>query len=219
MEELRVVANLYPELVHLVARPDADIHSVADLRGKRVSLGEEASGTRVVARAILDAYGLGEDDVDADYNTLGKASDRLLAGDLDAFFMVGGYPLSAIVDAADAGDIALVPISGAEANRILKQHVFFTAAVVPAGVYSGVPETQTVSVGAQLIVSAALNDDLVYQITQALWHPTNRALLDSGHPDGARMRVETALEGIAVPVHRGAALYYEEIGLVAEDGF
>ena len=219
MKGLRAIANLYPELVHLVARPDADIHSVADLRGKRVSLGEEASGTRVIARDILDAYGLGESDVDADYNTLGKASDRLLAGDLDAFFMVGGYPLSAIADAAEAGDITLVPIAGAEADRILKEHMFFTAAIVPAGAYSGVQETQTVSIGAQLIVSAALNDDLVYQITQALWHPTNRALLDSGHPDGVRIRIESAVEGIAVPVHRGAARYYEEMGLAADDGF
>jgi hypothetical protein len=219
MKGLRAVANLYPELVHLVVRPDSDIHSVADLRGKRVSLGEEASGTRVVARAILDAYGLDENDVDADYNTLGKASDQLIAKDLDAIFMVGGYPLRAIADAAEAGDIALVPISGAEVERILKEHLFFSAAVIPADTYRGVQETQTVSVGAQLIVSAELSDSLVYQITQALWHPTNRALLDSGHPDGARIRLESAVEGIAIPLHSGAARYYEEIGLVAEDGF
>ena len=219
MKGLRAVANLYPELVHLVVRPDAEIHSVADLRGKRVSLGEEASGTRVVARAILKAYGLEENDVDADYNTLGKASDRLLAKDLDAFFMVGGYPLRAIADAAEAGDIALVPIAGAEAKRILKEHLFFTAAVIPADAYSGVQETQTVSVGAQLIVSAELSDSLVYQITQALWHPTNRALLISGHPDGARISLEAAVEGMAIPLHAGATKYYEEIGLVAEDGF
>jgi uncharacterized protein len=219
MKGLRAVANLYPELVHLVVRPDADIQSVADLRGKHVSLGEEASGTRVVARAILNAYGLDENDVDADYDTLGKASDRLLAKDLDAFFMVGGYPLRAIADAAEAGDLALVPISGAEAMSILKEHLFFTAAVVPAGTYNGVQETQTVSVGAQLIVSVDLSDSLVYQITQALWHPTNRALLDSGHPDGARISLETAVEGMAIPLHSGAARYYKEIGLVAEDGF
>lgn len=219
MEELRAVANLYPELVHLVVRPDADIHSVADLRGKRVSLGEEASGTRVVARAILNAYGLDEDDVDADYNTLGKASDQLIAKDLDAIFMVGGYPLRAIADAAEAGNIALVPISGPVAKRILKEHLFFKAAVIPANTYRGVQETQTVSVGAQLIVSAELSDSLVYQITQALWHQTNRALLDSGHPDSAQIRLEAAVEGLAIPLHAGAARYYKEIGLVAEDGF
>jgi TRAP transporter TAXI family solute receptor len=97
--------------------------------------------------------------------------------------------------------------------------LFFTAAVIPAGTYRGVQETQTVSVGAQLIVLAELSDSLVYQITQALWHPTNRALLDSGHPEGGRIRLEAALEGIAIPLHAGAARYYEEIGLVAKDGF
>jgi TRAP transporter TAXI family solute receptor len=219
MKGLRIVANLYPESVHLVARPDANIHSVADLRGKRVSFGEKASGTRVVARTILAAYGLSEKDVDADYDTLGKASDRLLAGDLDAFFMVGGYPLSAIVDVAEAGDITLVPISGREAKRIVKEHLFFSESVVPAGAYNGVQETQTVSVGAQLIVSTALSDNLVYQITQSLWHPNNRELLDSGHPDGTRIRLEAAVKGIAIPLHPGAARYYKEIGLVTEDGF
>ena len=216
MKELRSVANLYPELVHLVARPDAKIRSVADLRGKRVSLGEQASGTLVVARVILDGYGLSEDDVDASYDKIGRASDRMIAGDLDAFFMVGGYPLSAVAHAAEGGDIDLVPIAGAEADLIIEEHAFFTAAVIPAQVYSGVEETQTVSVGAQLIVPAALDDDLVYQITQSLWHPNNRRVLDSGHPDGARISLQSAVDGIAIPLHPGAARYYTEIGLTAD---
>jgi uncharacterized protein len=216
MTELRSVANLYPEVVHLVARPDARIRSVADLRGKRVSLGEKASGTLVVTRVILDAYGLSEADVDASYDKIGKASDRVIAGDLDAFFMVGGYPLGAVAHAAEAGDVDLVPIAGPEADLIMEKHTFFTTAVIPAEVYSGVEETQTVSVGAQLIVSAALNDELAYKITQALWHPNNRHVLDSGHPNGARINLESAVEGIAVPLHPGAARYYTEIGLAAD---
>lgn len=213
MSELRTVANLYPELVHLVARPEAEIRSVADLRGKRVSLGEEASGTRVVARVILDAYGLDEADVVASYDKIGRASDRIIAGELDAFFMVGGYPLGAIAHAAEGGHIDLVPIAGEEANLITEQHLFFTAAAIPANVYRGVEETKTVSVGAQLVVSSALNEDLVYKITEALWHPNNRQVLDSGHPDGARIRLDSALTGIAIPLHPGAARYYKEVGL------
>lgn len=213
IRDLRTVANLYPELVHLVARPEAGIRSVADLRGKRVSLGEEASGTRVVARVILEAYGLGESDVVASYDKIGRASDRIIAGELDAFFMVGGYPLGAIAQAAEGGHIDLVPIVGEEADVITEKHLFFTAAVIPANVYRGVKETRTVSVGAQLVVSSALNEDLVYKITEALWHPNNRQVLDSGHPDGARISLDSALVGIAIPLHPGAARYYKEIGL------
>lgn len=216
MSSLRTVANLYPELVHLVARPEAEIHSVSDLRGKRVSLGEEASGTRVVARVILKAYGLDEADVVGSYDKIGKASDRLLAGELDAFFMVGGYPLGAVAQAAEGGRIHLVPITGEEADVIKEKHLFFTEAVIPGNIYQGVEETQTVSVGAQLVVSSELNEDLVYKITEALWHPNNRQVLDSGHPDGARISLETALVGIAIPLHSGAARYYKEIGLTGD---
>jgi uncharacterized protein len=216
MKGLRSVANLYPELVHLVAHPDAEIRSVKDLRGKRVSLGEQASGTLVVARAILEGYGLSEGDVVASFDKIGRASDRMIAGEIDAFFMVGGYPLGAVVQAAEGGDIELVPIAGAEADLIMEQHVFFTAAVIPADVYRGVEETPTVSIGAHLIVPAALDEDLVYQITQALWHPSNRKVLDSGLPEGARISLGSALDGIAVPLHPGAARYYKEISAAAD---
>lgn len=219
IKELRTIANLYPEVVHLVARPDANIRSVADLKGKRVSLGEEASGTLVVARVVLDSYGLSERDVDARYDKLGKASDQLIAGELDALFMVGGYPLGAVAHAAETGKITLVPISGPEADHLIEKRLFFTAAAIPAGIYSGVDKTPTVSVGAQLVVPATLGNELVYQITQALWHPNNRQVLDSGHPDGARISLDTALDGIAIPLHPGAARYYKEIGLVSDDAF
>jgi len=101
--DLRLIANLYPETIHLVARKGANIKSVADLKGKRVSLDEPGSGTLVDARIILGAYGLTEKDVTAEYLKPNQAGDKMRDGGLDAFFFVGGYPTSAISELASAG--------------------------------------------------------------------------------------------------------------------
>src|SRR3546814_1461290 len=110
VEDLRFIATLYPETIHIVARKDAGIESVADLRGKRVSLDEPGSGTIVDARIVLAAYGLTEEDVEAEYLKPGPAGARLRDGALDAYFFVGGYPTGAISELATSSGIRLVPI-------------------------------------------------------------------------------------------------------------
>lgn len=213
IQDLRAIANLYPEAVHLVARPDAGISSVSDLRGKRVSVGEQASGTLVAAKTILQGYGIKEEDLVVVYEKLGKASDMLLADEIDAFFMVGGYPLGAIAHAAETGKIDIVSITGEEAKQIIADHPFFVSDIIPDGTYNGVPEVRTLSVGAQLVTGASLNEELVYGIARALWHPNNRPVLDGGHPNGKRIQPDTALDGVAIPLHPGAARFYRETGV------
>lgn len=195
-------------------RRDSGIESVAGLKGKRVSLGEKASGILVVARLVLAAFGLSERRVKAVYEKVGTSGDLLVAGELDAYFMVGGHPINAIVDTAEATAIKLLPIDGAAARKIATDHPFFAATAIPAGAYTGVVETPTIGVGAQWVVSADLDDDLVYGATRALWHANNRPLLDSGNPNGRRIRLETALDGIAIPFHPGAERFYREVGLI-----
>lgn len=210
---LRAVANLFPETLHLVARRDSGIRSVGDLRGRRVSLGERASGTIVVARVVLDGYGVSERDLSAVYDKIDKSSLALVDGSLDGVFMVGGYPIAAITQAADSVDIVLIAVDGAPASAIIASHPFLVPTVIPADTYRGVAEVATLSVGAQLIVSAAMDTDLVHGIVRALWHPNNRRLFVEGHPNGARMRPEAALDGVAIPLHPGAERYYAEVGL------
>jgi len=214
LSKVRAVANLYPEEVHIVVRGDSGIESVAGLKRKRVSLGEKASGTLVVARLVLSAYGLSERSVKAVYEKVGTSGDMLVGGELDAYFMVGGHPINAIIDAAEATAIKLLPISGEEARQIAIDHPFFAPTEIPAGAYKGVAETPTIGVGAQWVVSADLDVDLVYGATKALWHANNRRLLDGGHPNGRRIRLETALDGIAIPFHPGAERFYREAGLI-----
>ncbi len=211
---LRAIANLYPESVHIVVRKDAKVKSVPGLRGKRVSLDATGSGTQVNAKLILARYGVRLTDIRPAYVQLGPAIDLMREGRLDAFFFVAGYPVAAIARLAESVAIELVPISGQTAKRLRKTDRFFAETVIPAGTYKGVGETPTLSVGAQWIVGAGVDADLVYGITRALWHKNNRRLLDSGHPKGKMLRLETALDGIAIPLHLGAERYYREAGLI-----
>ena len=215
VESLRAIASLYPETIHLVASADSGISSVADLAGKTVSLDEPGSGTLVDARIILDAYGLSEDDVDAQFLKPDQAAERMRDGAMDAFFFVGGFPAGAIAELASQDDIALVPIAGEEAQGILDEYTFFAENVVPAGTYEGVDEAvETLSVGAQWVTSSDQPEELVYEITKALWNDSTRALLDAGHAKGAEITAETALDGIGIPLHPGAERFYTEAGIL-----
>jgi hypothetical protein len=220
VKSLRAIANLYSESVHVVVRRGAGIRSIADLRGKRVSVGEKDSGTEVDAKVILGAYGLTEADVQAYHLSPGQAADHLRAGEIDAFILVAGAPVTAITDLAAAmatdeeSGIDLVPIVGPRAQEIRQHYPFFTRTRIPADVYQGITSTPTLSVGAQWLISAEVDEQLVYGITVALWHENSRALLDAGHPKGRQIRLGTALRGIAVPLHPGAERYYREAGLI-----
>lgn len=215
---LRTIANLFPEAVHVVVRRDSGIHRMADLRGKRISLDREGSGTRVDALLILKAYGLRPKDLEAEALAAGEAADLLRAGELDGFIMVVGTPATAVADLADESLISLVPITGPEADKLRETYPFFAQDSIASGTYFNVPETETLSVGAQWLVAAEMPSDLVYEITRALWHPNTRRLLDGGHPKGRLIDKFTALDGLVVPLHPGARRYYAEVGLPVPGG-
>jgi TRAP transporter TAXI family solute receptor len=210
---LRAIANLFPEAVHLVVGRESGIESVADLRGKRVSLDREGSGTRVDALLILKAYGVKLKDITAEAEAVGAAADLLREGKLDAFFMVVGTPATAVAELADDSLIRLIPINGPKADKLRADYPFFAVDRIAAGIYQNVAATETLSVGAQWLVSADVPDDLVYGVTRALWAPSTRGLLDNGHPKGRQITLETALDGLAVPLHPGARRFYAEAGL------
>lgn len=215
VDKLRAIANLYPESIHLVARADAGIASVADLKGKKVSLDEPGSGTLVDARIILEGYGLAEADIQAEFLKPNQAAERMRDGQMDAFFFVGGFPAGAIAELASQMPITLVPIEGDGAAAIRAKYPFFADDKVPAGTYEGVAaDVSTLAVGAQWVTSADQSEELVYGITKALWNESTRKLLDSGHAKGKSIRPETALSGVGIPLHAGAEKFYREAGLL-----
>jgi TRAP transporter TAXI family solute receptor len=214
LKNLRLIANLYPESIHLVARKEAKIATVKNLRGKRVSLDAFGSGTRADALLILRAFGLSEKDLDVVSVKSDQAASMIIKGELDAYFFIGGYPALGVADLAERGLIELVPLIGPEAAGIHKRDRFFTADTIPEGTYAGIGDVQTLSINAQWVVNAASDEELVYQITKALWHENNRKLLDAGHQKAKLIRLETALNGVSIPLHPGAERFYREIGLL-----
>ncbi len=214
IKSLRAIAALFPESVHLVVKADGPITEVKDLRGKRVGLGEKESGTLVDAKLILEAAGIAEKDVKGDYRNLSLAAAGLSRDELDAFFLFGGYPVPAISELASTTATRLVPIGGEMADRLTHKYSFFTADTIPAGTYSGIDKaTPTIGTRALWVVSADVPDDLVYSISQSLWHAGNRHILDQGHPMGQRIRLDSALQGVVIPLHPGAERFYKQAGL------
>ncbi|MEH6631424.1 MAG: TAXI family TRAP transporter solute-binding subunit [Halopseudomonas aestusnigri] len=213
VKDIRAIANLYPETLHLVARKGSGINTVRDLRGKRVSLDEAGSGTLVDARIILDAYGLKENDLKAEYIKPEHAIGKIERGELDAFFIVTGYPTPSVSKLASGVGAKLVTIGGKETTGLLKRWSFFAPDTIPENTYDGIPTTPTISVGAQWIVGEKVDEELVYQITKALWNASSRQILDNGHSKGKAIDIERALEGIAIPLHPGAERFYQEMGV------
>lgn len=213
-KDLRTIAALFEEHIHLVALADSGINSVKDLKGKRVSLDEPGSGTYVDANLILEANGLSVLDVTAEALKGNAASEALRNGKIDAFFVVAGYPTGSLVELSSAAKIKLVPIDGDGARSLTEKYGFFAQSDIPADTYEGLNRTTTVAVGAQWFTSAKESDELIYEITKALWNNESRKLLDVGHAKGKTITPDSALKGIGVPLHPGAEKFYMEVGLI-----
>lgn len=212
---LRLIANLYPESVHVVVRKDSGIKSVADLKGKRVALDEPGSGTLVNARAILAAYGLKEADIKPEYIKPNQAGDKMKDGSLDAFFFTGGAPAGAIAELASAGSgIDVLAIEGAAAEALKKSSPFFVDDVIAADTYKGVGQVKTLAVGAQWVTSDKADANTVYEITKALFSDAAQKQLAAGHAKGKFITKENAVKGAGIPFHPGAEKFYKEAGVL-----
>jgi TRAP transporter TAXI family solute receptor len=210
--QLRVIANLYGEDVHLLAAKDANVKSVADLRGKRVSLSTEGSGTINTARAILAAYRLTERMIVPNYDSGEKATDLLQSGKLDAMFYVGGIPVNLIQQLLDEGVAVLVPINGEGRTRLLRAQPHLYAHSIPQGTYTGAADVETVAVDALWITDASQPESLIYGVAKSLFNPANRATLNTERVGAHFVELASAGKGTMAPLHPGAARYFIEMG-------
>jgi TRAP transporter TAXI family solute receptor len=213
-KQLRVIANLYGEDIHLLAAKNANIKSVADLKGKRVSLSSEGSGTINTARAILAAYRLPERAIVANYDSGERATDLLQSGKLDAMFYVGGTPASLIEQLLDEGVAVLVPINGDARTRLLRAQPHLYAHTIPQGTYSGAEDVETVAVDAVWITDASQPDALIYGVAKSLFNPANRTTLGAERVGAHFMELDSAAKGTTAPLHPGAARYFMEAGVL-----
>ena len=213
-KQLRVIANLYGEDVHLLAAKNSNIKSVADLKGKRVSLSSEASGTINTARAILAAYRLNERSIVPNYDSSEKATELLQSGKLDAMFYVGGTPVNLIQQLLDEGVATLVPITGEGRTRLLRAQPHLYAHAIPQGTYPGAGEVETVAVDALWITDGSQPDNLVYGVVKSLFNPANRTTLNGERVGAHFIELASAAKGATAPLHPGAARFYMEMGVL-----
>ncbi|MBE6779215.1 MAG: TAXI family TRAP transporter solute-binding subunit [Ruminococcaceae bacterium] len=212
IDSFRVVGGLYAEAVQLVTM-DPAIKSVADLRGKKVSIGAAGSGVYFNAVDVLAAAGMTVEDIDPQYQSFADSADALKDKKIDAAFIVAGAPTPAIQELCTAADAYLVPIDGAIAEALLKTSPYYTTYKVPAGTYDGqTADVTTVTVKATLIVSTSASEDDVYNITKAIFEQKDGI----SHAKAAELSLENATTGMEAPFHAGAAKYYAEKGITVE---
>lgn len=207
------MAGLYAEVVQIIARPGSGIETIADLKGKDVSVGDAGSGVEFNAKQILEAYGISFDDINKQNLSFGASADAYKDGKIDAFFATAGAPTTAIMDLVSSQSILVLGIEEDKAEELKGSYPFYTTYTIPAGTYTGVEEdVETLAVKATFIVSNDLSEEVVYNMTQALFE--NKDAISSANQKGAELDPAYAVEGISIPFHKGAEKYFKEIGVL-----
>lgn len=210
IDAFQALGSLYDETIQIVVASNSNINSVADLKGKRVSVGAPGSGTEMNAQQILEAYGLKFEDTQLQRLSFADSAKAIQDGQLDAAFQTAGTPTAAITELAATTGVKIIPIDADKIDAIIAKYPFYVKTVIPGNTYSTVPnETTTVSVKSMLVIRTDLSEDLVYKVTKAIYENTDKL----GHAKAKEIKVENALAGVSIPVHPGAKKYFDEKGV------
>ncbi len=206
------ICTMYPETIQIVAK--TGINSIADLKGKVVSVGDVGSGTEFNAAQIFEAYGMTFDDIQKQNLGFTDSADKFKDGQLDAFFCTAGAPTVAITELATSTDFTILSIDAAELAWLQENYGYYTEYKMPAGtVYENIKEdVTTVAVMATLICDADLDEETVYNITKGIYE--NLPDITTAHAKGAELVLEKATDGISTPMHPGAVKYFTEKGVI-----
>lgn len=207
------IFTIYPELVHIVATQASGVKSVRDLKGKRVVLGPQGSGTEQNALQTLEVYGIKESDLgEAEHIDAADAAEQIKNGRIDAAFFTTGLGSAVITDAFISGKAVMVPIDAVPAEALKKKYPFYTIEKIPANTYKGQErDITTPAVMAMMVARKDLSEDLVYKFTKAIFD--NLPQFHSAHAAAKRLTLQTALSGMPVPLHPGAEKFYREKGI------
>jgi TRAP transporter TAXI family solute receptor len=208
---LRSIAALYPEHIQVITTKGAGVKGIGDLKGKRVGVGAPGSGTEGDVRAILQVAGLKYGDMRTDFLDFGATTSRFKDNQIDAGFVVAGYPTASVMDLATTKDISLIDFTPDFMSRLTKEFPYFIKSTIPAGTYRGVDkDITTPAVMAMLITHDEIQEDVIYEFTKAMF--TNLPDIHAAHAKGKDITLQTALDGLTVPLHPGAAKFYKEQG-------
>ncbi len=212
LKKLRGVAAIYPNYIQIVARADAGIKTIADLKGKKISVGAPKSGTELNARAILGAAGIAYTDfAKIEYLPFGESVELMKNRQLDVTLQSAGLGVASLRDLATSVDIVVVAIP-ADVVKKVGDPAYITA-TIPANTYKGqTADVATAAVQNFLVTQEGVPTDVVYGMTKALW--TSLDQLVAAHAAAKAITLKNALNGMPVPLHPGAEKYYKEVGLI-----
>lgn len=212
MKNVRAIASLYPEHVQLILDAKANVKTLADLKGKRVGIGAPGSGVEGDVQAIFQVAAMTYKDIDANFLDFGATTNRFKDNQIDAGFVVAGFPTASVMDLALTKDITLMDFSDDFLKALAKAHPYFVPSIIPANTYSKMgKDIKTPAVMAILVTHDKMADDVVYKFTKALFD--NIDTVHASHAKGKEINLKTALDGLTVPLHPGAAKYFKEKGL------
>jgi uncharacterized protein len=213
VESARGIATLYPETIQIVTTKKSGIKSVEDLKGKVVSVGEAGSGTLLNAEQILEIHGMKLEDLEARNLSFDDSTTGIQDGTIDAAFITSGTPTGAVEGLAATEDIAIVPVESDKIAELIEKYPYYAEDEIPAGTYSKVDEAiTTVAVRAMLVTNADISEDVIYDVTKAIFENTDQIT----HAKGKLIKAENGLKGMGIELHPGAKKYFDEKGISAE---
>ena len=214
-KKLRAVFSLHTEPFNIIARTDAGINGVEDLKGKRVNIGNPGSGDRATMGVVMEAMGWTTADFKLTSELKGsERSQALCDNKIDAFVYVVGHPNGSIKEATTSCDAKLVSANGDAINKIVADHPYYTKSTVPGGMYKGTPnDVNSFGVAATLVSSTDVSDDVVYAVVKSVFE--NFDTFKRLHPAFANLKPENMVkDGLSIPLHPGALRYYKEAGYI-----
>ncbi|MEO0774087.1 MAG: TAXI family TRAP transporter solute-binding subunit [Pseudomonadota bacterium] len=212
---IRAVMSVHPEPFTLIVRGDSGIEGFADIAGKRVNVGNPGSGQRATMEVVMDAFGIGMDDLALATEYKGsEMAKQLCDGNIDAMIYTIGHPAAAIKEATTTCDAKLVSVTGEPIDKLVADNPFYRVATIPGGMYKGTDtDTTTFGVGATFVTSADVPEDTVYVVAKAVME--NIEDFKGLHPAFANLDpAQMVKDGLSAPLHDGAAKAYKELGLI-----
>jgi uncharacterized protein len=209
VDNVKAIATLYPETIQIVTTKKSGITSVEDLKGKKVSVGAPGSGTNPNAEQILEVHGMTFDDIDKQDLSFDESTQGIQDGTIDAAFVTAGTPTGAVEGLSATEDLVIIPIEQDKIDALIQKYPYYVKDEIPSGTYGLDSAVTTVAVQAMLVVSSDLAEDVVYDITKAIFENLDKVT----HAKGKLIKVENALNGVGIDVHPGAQKYFDEKGV------
>ncbi|MBN8208743.1 TAXI family TRAP transporter solute-binding subunit [Bacillus sp. NTK071] len=209
VDNIQAIGTLYPETIQIVTLLESGISSVADLKGKKVSVGAPGSGTYANAEQVLEIHGITMEGIDAQHLAFDELTEGIQEGTIDAAFITSGTPTGAVEGLSAIKPVTIIPIEDDKVTQLIEKYPYYAEDTIKRGTYGLENEVKTVAVLAMLVARSDLDEDYVYQITKAIFDNSDKIT----HAKGEFITADTALEGVGIDLHPGAKKYFDEKGV------